>query len=131
VSFALMVISSGIASWSDLTSIFAATFGGADSALRKTTAGSLSGFNIGYFWMIANCFSSAGYVGLFISSLIHVLISTLAVDHAEKNQANGFQRLGYNVLQQLVANSPSCDLLFHHGGLEQGKPRSQLVSPPP
>jgi GDP-mannose transporter len=66
VSFALMVLSSGMASWSDFADILAATFGAADSALiadAKSPAGALSGFNIGYFWMIANCFSSAGYVG--------------------------------------------------------------------
>jgi GDP-mannose transporter len=65
VSFALMVLSSGMASWSDFANILTATFGAADSTLvadAKPPSGALSGFNIGYFWMIANCFSSAGYV---------------------------------------------------------------------
>lgn len=71
VSFALMVLSSGIASWSDIASVFTTSFGPASSALvaeAKPSAGGLSGFNIGYFWMIANCFSSAGYVGSSLSS---------------------------------------------------------------
>ena len=67
MAFALMVISSGMASWSDLAGILSTTFGSADSALvadaKSPGGGALSGFNIGYFWMIANCFSSAGYVG--------------------------------------------------------------------
>lgn len=66
VAFGLMVLSSGMASWSDFAAILATTFGSADSALvadaKAPGGGALSGFNIGYFWMIANCFSSAGYV---------------------------------------------------------------------
>lgn len=66
VSFALMVISSGMASWSDFAKVLATTFGAADSAIvadaKSPGGGALSGFNIGYFWMILNCFASAGYL---------------------------------------------------------------------
>jgi GDP-mannose transporter len=67
ISFLLMVVSSGVASWGDLAAILATTFGSADSAVvsdAKNVSSMLSGFNIGYFWMIANCFASAGYVSL-------------------------------------------------------------------
>ncbi|KAH7048928.1 GDP-mannose transporter into the lumen of the Golgi [Linnemannia elongata] len=47
LSFAFMVLSSVIAGWSDLKS-----FAPSDGVF----------FNIGYFWMGLNCFSSAGYV---------------------------------------------------------------------
>lgn len=67
VSFALMIISSIIASWGDITAIFAPTNGAADSAILADTKPSyamLGGFNIGYFWMLLNCLASAGYVSL-------------------------------------------------------------------
>lgn len=65
VSFGMMVLSSIIASWSDIIGIFTATYGAADSVVVAEAKGpvyTMMGLNIGYFWMLANCFASAAYV---------------------------------------------------------------------
>jgi len=64
VSFGMMVLSSIIASWTDIVGVFTATYGAADSAIlaEAKTVNTLLGLNIGYFWMIANCFASAAYL---------------------------------------------------------------------
>ncbi|KAF9167398.1 GDP-mannose transporter [Actinomortierella ambigua] len=49
LSFGLMVLSSIIAGWSDLST-------------PKEGLNELTGYNIGYIWMFLNCLSSAGYV---------------------------------------------------------------------
>lgn len=65
VSFALMVLSSIMASWGDLVGLFTATYSSADSAIladAQKDVHTLMGLNIGYFWMLSNCFASAAYV---------------------------------------------------------------------
>jgi GDP-mannose transporter len=68
VSFVLMVLSSVIAAWSDISStinsLTGAWNGTAPAALLsnelpKSLAGAL---NIGYCWMFSNCLASAAYV---------------------------------------------------------------------
>lgn len=65
VAFGMMVFSSIIASWTDIVGMFTATYGAADSAIlaEAKPINTLMGLNIGYFWMLANCFASAAYVG--------------------------------------------------------------------
>ncbi|KAG8756036.1 GDP-mannose transporter into the lumen of the Golgi [Serendipita sp. 396] len=63
VAFGLMVFSSIVASWSDISSMFTPTNGAADSTIiADAPVVKLAGLNIGYFWMFANCFSSAAYL---------------------------------------------------------------------
>jgi GDP-mannose transporter len=69
VSFALMVGSSIIAAWADISSAWSAAEAidsttGLELALPKHTIG---GINAGYFWMALNCLASAAYVRLLFS----------------------------------------------------------------
>ncbi|ETW78951.1 hypothetical protein HETIRDRAFT_478240 [Heterobasidion irregulare TC 32-1] len=66
VSFLFMVVSSVIAAWADIASAMndalvpgesASDFGGLSSV-----TGVVRGMNIGYLWMLINCFTSAAYV---------------------------------------------------------------------
>lgn len=66
VSFIFMVVSSVIAAWSDISNAMndalavgqpAAVAGGLTSVTNV-----VSTLNVGYFWMFANCFTSAAYV---------------------------------------------------------------------
>lgn len=68
VSFVLMVLSSVIAAWSDISSTLSSLTGAwngtapaavLSSELPKSFTGA---FNIGYFWMLSNCLASAAYV---------------------------------------------------------------------
>lgn len=66
VSFIFMVISSMIAAWSDVSSglsgsVPAVSTGVSLNALQ-TIAGAVRGLNVGYFWMLVNCLTSAAYV---------------------------------------------------------------------
>jgi len=68
VSFALMVLSSVIAAWSDISSTISSLTGAWNgtvpaAALSNELPQSFSGaLNIGYFWMLSNCLASAAYV---------------------------------------------------------------------
>ncbi|KAG5359813.1 GDP-mannose transporter [Yarrowia sp. C11] len=55
-SFMLMVLSSVIAAWSDISGALAAS----EAGVAATTA--VTAINIGYFWMLSNCFASAAFV---------------------------------------------------------------------
>lgn len=55
-SFAIIVLSSVVAAWSDISIAQTA------AAKLGETAGAYSGINIGYFWMFMNCVSNAGFV---------------------------------------------------------------------
>lgn len=82
-SFALMVGSSVIAAWSDISSALSATASsgmavldptsGADVPLTASSGGAagLVSLNVGYLWMFTNCLASAGYV-LFMRKRIKV-----------------------------------------------------------
>ncbi|KAJ7623421.1 UAA transporter [Roridomyces roridus] len=52
VSFIFMVISSVIAAWADVN----------DAMPTSSVQGVMDSLNIGYFWMLVNCLTSAGYV---------------------------------------------------------------------
>ncbi|KAF5104625.1 hypothetical protein DV451_000538 [Geotrichum candidum] len=54
-SFFLIVLSSVVAAWSDISIAKSA-------AAELGEAAADAGFNIGYFWMAANCFSNAGFI---------------------------------------------------------------------
>ncbi|ORX38268.1 hypothetical protein BD324DRAFT_620209 [Kockovaella imperatae] len=78
-SFALMVGSSIIAAWSDITTTLSKMSAGiavvdpssgADVPLL-TPQGMIGSFNLGYLWMFINCIASAGYV-LFMRKRIKV-----------------------------------------------------------
>lgn len=68
VSFMLMVVSSLIAAWADISSALVASDPAAEvvataaASSLTTVAGIVSNMNIGYFWMLVNCCTSAAYV---------------------------------------------------------------------
>jgi len=66
ISFILMVISSVIAAWADVTSVFAGSVPANSSGIAldslQNIAGAVRALNVGYFWMMLNCFTSAAYV---------------------------------------------------------------------
>ncbi len=69
VSFFLMVGSSVIAAWSDISTTLARYSTGV-AMIDPTTGAELpsmgfsAGLSVGYFWMAVNCLSSAAYVSL-------------------------------------------------------------------
>ncbi|KAA1468749.1 UDP-galactose transporter [Dentipellis sp. KUC8613] len=60
VSFVCMVVSSVIAAWSDVASAIPASEASAGGLSSVT--GAVHSLNVGYFWMLANCVTSAAYV---------------------------------------------------------------------
>ncbi|KAJ3510507.1 hypothetical protein NLJ89_g4629 [Agrocybe chaxingu] len=66
VSFIFMVISSMIAAWSDVTSAFSGSLPAVGTGISldsfRSVAGAVRGLNVGYFWMLVNCLTSAAYV---------------------------------------------------------------------
>ncbi|KAJ7050566.1 UAA transporter [Mycena amicta] len=66
VSFVFMVISSAIAAWSDVAGALADSMPSESSGISATSLQAMRGvvqnLNIGYFWMLVNCLSSAAYV---------------------------------------------------------------------
>jgi GDP-mannose transporter len=68
VSFFLMVGSSIIAAWSDISSTLAKVSAGiavvdpTSGADVPLPVGIVGGFNLGYAWMFVNCIASAAYV---------------------------------------------------------------------
>ncbi|KAF9478283.1 GDP-mannose transporter [Pholiota conissans] len=66
VSFIFMVISSVIAAWADVSStiVGAVPLPGTGVSLNglQSLAGMVRGLNVGYFWMLVNCLTSAAYV---------------------------------------------------------------------
>lgn len=61
ISFGLMVISSLIAAWSDISAAIA-QFGDAPAGESGNAAAKLGNLNAGYLWMMVNCLTSASYV---------------------------------------------------------------------
>jgi len=57
VSFLFMVISSVVAAWSDVTHSAPSSPGGLHSVTSV-----VANLNVGYFWMLSNCLTSAAYV---------------------------------------------------------------------
>ncbi|KAI0349402.1 UDP-galactose transporter [Trametes cingulata] len=64
VSFILMVISSIIAAWADISDALAIGDPAVAEAMNglSTVSGVVSKMNVGYFWMFLNCATSAAYV---------------------------------------------------------------------
>ncbi|KAF8159758.1 GDP-mannose transporter [Crassisporium funariophilum] len=66
VSFIFMVISSVIAAWSDVSSVLSGSVPAVSTGVSlnslQTFAGAVRGLNVGYFWMLLNCLTSAAYV---------------------------------------------------------------------
>ncbi|KAL0579273.1 GDP-mannose transporter into the lumen of the Golgi [Marasmius crinis-equi] len=66
VSFVLMVLSSVIAAWSDVTNALADTTAitGSNVSLKslQDVTDVMHKLNVGYFWMLVNCLTSAAYV---------------------------------------------------------------------
>ncbi|KAG5645729.1 GDP-mannose transporter into the lumen of the Golgi [Asterophora parasitica] len=63
ISFVFMVISSIIAAWSDVSNALSSAATPVNSAASlKSLTGAAHELNIGYFWMLVNCLTSAGYV---------------------------------------------------------------------
>ncbi|KAI0319620.1 hypothetical protein OF83DRAFT_1054653 [Amylostereum chailletii] len=60
VSFIFMVVSSVIAAWSDVSSAVTVVAPGTGSL--EAVTGAVQSLNVGYFWMLANCITSAAYV---------------------------------------------------------------------
>ena len=58
-SFGLMVFSSIIAAWADIQTALTSH---ATTTTTTTAASQLADLNAGYFWMLANCLSTAAYV---------------------------------------------------------------------
>lgn len=65
VSFILMVISSIIAAWSDVAGGLSGSLPAVSTVSLnelQNLAGAVRGLNVGYFWMLVNCLTSAAYV---------------------------------------------------------------------
>jgi GDP-mannose transporter len=60
------VLSSVIAAWTDVYSVLAGSLPAVGTGVSlyslQTMAGAVRGLNIGYFWMLLNCLTSAAYV---------------------------------------------------------------------
>lgn len=109
VSFALMVGSSVVAAWTDISSTLNdmanvveaidPITGAEVPILHKSLLGSING---GYFWMASNCIFSAAYVrmtGRDDSLRELILTPNTGSGYAKANQVDRFQGLGLNVLQ--------------------------------
>lgn len=62
VSFGLMVLSSLIAAWSDISPFLSSSSALEQSISEPLIYGEIVKKNMGYFWMLVNCFASAAYV---------------------------------------------------------------------
>ncbi|KAF7317973.1 UDP-galactose transporter [Mycena kentingensis (nom. inval.)] len=66
ISFIFMVLSSIIAAWADVTDTLADSMPASNSGLSTSSLQAMRGvvwnLNVGYFWMLINCFSNAAYV---------------------------------------------------------------------
>jgi hypothetical protein len=71
------VVSSVIAAWADIASAMgdavAAEGSGLATSGLTTVSGVVQSMNVGYFWMLANCMTSAAYVGISLGPYLHFL----------------------------------------------------------
>ncbi|RSH85933.1 GDP-mannose transporter into the lumen of the Golgi [Apiotrichum porosum] len=70
-AFSLMVGSSVISAWSDISAVWTGTMDQTTGREIAVAAHTLAGINVGYFWMFLNCLCSAAYV-LFMRKRIKV-----------------------------------------------------------
>lgn len=93
-----------IAAWADIGDAFTA----GDIAVLEgeswatTVTGVVSKINVGYFWMLVNCLTSAAYVSM--SAMLRdddekFTRRSTGVVHAQTNQNHWVLRLGLDVLQ--------------------------------
>jgi hypothetical protein len=99
------VISSVIAAWADVASGLSGSLPAVSTGVSlndlQNLAGAVRGLNVGYFWMLVNCLTSAAYVRLACFwRVIDANTFTLGAFHAEKDQIYRIFRLGLYVLQQ-------------------------------
>jgi len=129
VSFIFMVISSVIAAWADVThtlgdSAPAVSVGISLDSLQAVT-GAVQHLNIGYFWMLLNCISSAAYVltmrkrikatgfsdwdSMFYNNLLSIpvlaVFSIVVEDWGAENLAKNFPEQTRNFLLLAIAFS--------------------------
>ncbi|KAF9523057.1 GDP-mannose transporter [Crepidotus variabilis] len=129
VSFMFMVVSSVIAAWSDVSSVLSgsipATSDGISLTALQSAAGALRGLNVGYMWMMINCFTSAAYVlsmrkrikstgfsdwdSMFYNNLLSIpvliVFSFIFEDWGTENLTRNFPPNSRNVLLMAIAFS--------------------------
>lgn len=128
VSFIFMVISSVIAAWTDVSvvagSLPAFSTGVSQDSL-ESIAGAVRGLNIGYFWMLLNCLTSAAYVlsmrkkikvtgfsdwdSMFYNNLLSIPVlsafSIVSEDWSADNLASNFPSASRNFLLMAIVFS--------------------------
>ncbi|KIJ55346.1 hypothetical protein M422DRAFT_23946 [Sphaerobolus stellatus SS14] len=127
VAFALMVLSSIIAAWSDITFAIATYSNGWSTDANTLPSVTIAAvpFNTGYFWMLVNCLSTAGYVlamrkrikvtgfkdwdSMFYNNLLSIpvlaLFSLIAEDWSSANLGQNFPEETRNLLIFAIAVS--------------------------
>ncbi|KAF9556659.1 UDP-galactose transporter [Agrocybe pediades] len=129
VSFILMVISSVIAAWSDVSTGISgslpATSAGVSTYTLDHMTGVVRSLNIGYFWMLVNCLASAAYVlsmrkkikstgfsdwdSMFYNNLLSIpvlaVFSFIAEDWGTENLARNFPAETRSVLLMAITFS--------------------------
>ncbi len=84
----MQVVSSVIAAWSDLSHLPPSGPGGLNSVTSVVAT-----LNVGYFWMFANCLTSATYVRIFDKrrrSTVLIPLLLIGFGDAEENQSDRF-----------------------------------------
>lgn len=85
----MQVVSSVIAAWSDVSHSSHSGPGGLNSVTSVVAT-----LNVGYFWMFANCLTSAAYVRIFYltrrKSTVLKSLLLLGFGDAEENQSDWF-----------------------------------------
>lgn len=90
ISFGLMVLSSLLAAWTDISSAIS-TIGTAPPGTDSSSAAAkLGNLNAGYLWMMVNCITSASYVlamrkrikvtNFKVSSIMRLRVSSVLAD---------------------------------------------------
>jgi len=129
VSFIFMVLSSIIAAWADVSSAFGdalpATSTGVSLGSLRAVTGIVHNLNIGYFWMLVNCMTSAAYVlamrkrikvtgfsdwdSMFYNNLLSIpvlaVFSIIVEDWGSESLARNFPRDTRNFLLLAIAFS--------------------------
>jgi len=129
VSFIFMVISSVIAAWSDVSGALGDSMPtgstGASAASLHLVKGVVQNLNVGYFWMLVNCLTSAAYVlsmrkrikvtgfsdwdSMFYNNLLSIpvlaVFSFIVEDWGSENLARNFPPQTRHVLLSAIAFS--------------------------
>ncbi|KAJ6591830.1 hypothetical protein DFH09DRAFT_1025859 [Mycena vulgaris] len=129
ISFIFMVISSVIAAWTDVTGALADSVSAESAGISTTSLQAVKGvvhnLNIGYFWMLVNCLTSAAYVlsmrkkikvtgfsdwdSMFYSNLLAIpvlaVFSIIVEDWGSENLARNFPPQTRHILLSAIAFS--------------------------